>query len=194
MTDADRDRRPRGLTIFLTGLSGAGKTTLAKALCARLPQLDSRIVRLLDGDEMREHLSPGLGFSKEERVLHLQRVGYIAAEVTACRAIAVCAVIAPYDDARKRVRALVEQHGRFVLVYVSTPIAVCEQRDAKGLYARARAGEVRRFTGVSDPYEVPNDAEIMLDTSGASIKESLEQLVTALNAQGVLATSASLRN
>ncbi len=186
MTDADRDRRPRGLTIFLTGLSGAGKTTLAKALCARLPQLDSRIVRLLDGDEMREHLSPGLGFSKEERVLHLQRVGYIAAEVTACRAIAVCAVIAPYDDARKRVRALVEQHGRFVLVYVSTPIAVCEQRDAKGLYARARAGEIRGFTGISDPYEPPGDAEIVLDTSTDHVERSADVLVQRLVELGVV--------
>lgn len=172
--------RHSGLTIFLTGLSGAGKTTLAKALCARLPEVDARIVRLLDGDVVREHLSPGLGFTKSDRDLHVRRVGYVASEIAACGAIAVCAVIAPYDDTRKQVRALARQTGEFVLVHVSTPLDVCEQRDVKGLYARARAGQIQQFTGVSDPYERPADAEIALDASHESVSETAERLLAEL--------------
>ena len=148
-----------GCTIFLTGLSGAGKTTIARALKAAL-DARGRTVTLLDSDEVRQLLSSELGFSREDRNLHVRRVGFVAAEITRHGGIAICALIAPYDEARKSVRHMVEAVGRFVLVHVDTPIEVCEARDVKGLYARARAGRVTQFTGLSDPYEIPGDAEV----------------------------------
>jgi sulfate adenylyltransferase len=177
---------PPGLTIFLTGLSGAGKTTLAETLEARLHEMDPRPVRLLDGDVLRRSLSSELGFSREHRDLHVQRVGYVAAEITACGAIAVCAVIAPYDSARARVRAIVEAVGTFVLVHVSTPLEVCERRDVKGLYAMARAGRLTQFTGISDPYEVPHDAEFAIDTSDITADVAADRLIRALALRGCL--------
>jgi sulfate adenylyltransferase len=154
----------RGFTVFFTGLSGAGKSTIAEDLCARLREDVGRRVTLLDGDVVRRHLSSDLGFSREERDRNVLRIGYVAAEITAHRGIAVCAPIAPYDEARREVRGLVESGGGFVLVHVATPLGVCERRDRKGLYARARAGMLPQFTGISDPYEVPTDADVVVDT------------------------------
>jgi sulfate adenylyltransferase len=178
--------RVRGLTVFFTGLSGAGKSTLAKTIGQRLAVLDSRPVRLLDGDTLRRRLSSELGFSREHRHLHLERIGFVASEITSCGGIAVCAAIAPYDDARRRVRAAIERVGDFVLVHVATPLSVCEQRDVKGLYARARAGEVSQFTGISDPYEPPADAEIVLDTTHMPVTESANELIDCLASSGYL--------
>jgi sulfate adenylyltransferase len=178
-------RRP-GLTIFFTGLSGAGKTTLAAALQDRLCRIDTRPVRLLDGDVLRAHLSPGLGFSKDDRDLHVRRVGYLASEITACGAIALCAAIAPYDATRRYVRGLVNGAGGFQLVYVATPIAVCERRDAKGLYAKARTGQIAHFTGVSDPYERPVDADIVVNTTDLSVAQACAQIEAVLRAGGLI--------
>jgi sulfate adenylyltransferase len=175
-----------GLTIFFTGLSGAGKTTLGEALQARLLEIDVRPVRLLDGDVLRRSLSSELGFSREHRDLHVVRVGYVAAEITACGAIAVCAVIAPYETARTRVRAMIESVGTFVLVHVATPLDVCEQRDVKGLYAKARSGQLTQFTGISDPYEVPNDADLVIDTTHTSAEDAAGRLIHALAGRGCL--------
>lgn len=155
----------KGFTIFLTGLSGAGKSTIANLLLERLAKKTDRPVILLDGDNVRKHLSPELGFSKEDRDLNIRRIGFVASQVTRCGGIAICAPIAPYDAVRKEVRELIEVDGGFCLVHVATPLAVCEQRDPKGLYAKARAGLVPQFTGVSDPYEVPADADIRIDTT-----------------------------
>jgi sulfate adenylyltransferase len=183
-----------GLTIFFTGLSGAGKTTLAQTMRERLRAIDRRHVRLLDGDVLRRHLSPDLGFSREERDLHVRRVGYLASEITACGAIALCAAIAPYDVTRREVRALVEPVGAFRLVHVATPIEVCERRDVKGLYAKARSGQLARFTGVSDPYEPPGDAEIVVNATEMSVEEACAELEAALRAAGLIeACEAGLR-
>lgn len=175
-----------GLTIFFTGLSGAGKSTLARALGQRLSVLDRRVVRLLDGDALRQHLSSELGFSRAHRNLHVDRIGFVAAEITSCNGIAICAAIAPYDDARRRVRTAIERVGDFVLVHVATPLDVCERRDVKGLYARARAGDLPQFTGISDPYEPPQNAEIVLDTTNAPVTRTAKELVEFLAGGGYL--------
>lgn len=180
-----------GLTIFFTGLSGAGKSTLAKALGRELSVLDRRVVRLLDGDVLRQHLSSELGFSREHRSLHVDRIGFVAAEITSCSGIAICAAIAPYDDARRRVRAAIERVGDFVLVHVATPLSVCERRDVKGLYARARSGDLPQFTGISDPYEPPENAEIALDTTNAPVTRTVKELVQFLAGSGYLQTRAT---
>jgi sulfate adenylyltransferase len=173
-------RHTGGLTILLTGLSGAGKTTVATALCDRLRDADLRQVRLLDGDVLRREISSDLGFSREDRDAHLHRVGRLAAEITGSGAIAVCAVIAPYEAARASIRMMVEAVGSFVLVHVATPLAVCEQRDAKGLYAKARAGQLPMFTGISDPYEVPAAPDIVIDTSQMTVEEAVEHIFSGL--------------
>jgi sulfate adenylyltransferase len=180
-------RWQRGLTVFFTGLSGAGKSTLAHALVAALEEGGERAVTLLDGDLVRRHLSSELGFSKEHRDLNVRRIGWVASEITKAGGVAVCAPIAPYDAIRREVRALVEEQGSFVLLHVSTPLEVCEQRDVKGLYAKARAGIIPTFTGVSDPYEVPADAELVLDTSQRSPEECLADLLGYLRSGGYLA-------
>jgi sulfate adenylyltransferase len=169
--------RGEGRTVFFTGLSGSGKSTIARALAARVGS--TRSVSLLDGDVVRTHLSAGLGFSRADRDTNIRRIGWVAAEVTKHGGIAVCAPIAPYDETRKWVRATVDAAGgpgSFVLVWVSTPIEVCEARDVKGLYARARAGELTGFTGVDDPYESPGDAELSLDTSVLEVEECVDRV------------------
>jgi sulfate adenylyltransferase len=159
---------PKGFTLFFTGLSGAGKSTIAQALIARLSEQSSRPVTILDGDEVRKHLSKGLGFSREDRDANVARIGYVASEVVRHGGIAVCAPIAPYANARAAARALVEQHGAFIEIHVATPLEVCESRDRKGLYAQARAGKLTQFTGISDPYETPEAPELRLDASEAN--------------------------
>lgn len=174
-----------GFTVFLTGLSGAGKSTLAVLLADRLRAL-GRTVTLLDGDEVRRHLSSELGFSREHRDLNIRRIGFVAAEITRHGGIAVCAPIAPYDRARKDVRALVAPLGAFVLVHVATPLEVCERRDPKGLYRKARAGEIPSFTGISDPYEAPTDAEVVVDGSTLDAASLTDRLLRHLRERGLL--------
>jgi sulfate adenylyltransferase len=172
----------RGLTIFLTGLSGAGKTTIAASLAGHLGKI--RPVTLLDGDAVRHHMSSELGFSRPHRELNIRRVGFVASEVTKHGGICICALIAPYDEARKEARRLVEQFGTFILIYVSTPLEVCETRDSKGLYARARSGDLPAFTGVTDPYEQPQDAEILIDTSQRNPMEAVDSILSYLRDHG----------
>lgn len=163
----------RGAVVFFTGLSGSGKSTVARALAAELED-DGLRTTLLDGDAVRHHLSKGLGFDRESRELNVERIGYVAALVARHGGIAVAAPIAPFASGRARVRALAEEAGaHFVLVHVSTPLEVCEARDRKGFYARARAGEIAEFTGISSPYEEPADAELVVDTSQLSVEEAV---------------------
>jgi adenylyl-sulfate kinase len=169
-----------GVTVFLTGLSGAGKSTIADALVAGL-EAEGRPVTVLDGDVVRTHLSSELSFSKEHRDLNIRRIGWVAGEVVKHGGTAVVAAIAPYEEAREQARKLVEEHGRFVLVHLATPLEVCEQRDVKGLYARARAGEIPEFTGVSDPYEPPVSPELVIDTSVTPLEESVALIRTAMD-------------
>jgi sulfate adenylyltransferase len=169
-----------GVTVFLTGLSGAGKSTIADALVADL-QGEGRPVTVLDGDVVRTHLSSELSFSREHRDLNIRRIGWVAGEVVKHGGTVVVAAIAPYEAAREEARALVEEHGRFVLVHLSTPLEVCEQRDVKGLYARARAGEIPGFTGVSDPYEPPARAEVVIDTSVTPLAEAVARIRAAMD-------------
>ena len=170
-----------GVTVFLTGLSGAGKSTIADALVARL-EAEGRPVTVLDGDAVRTHLSSELSFSRDHRDLNIRRIGWVAGEIVKHGGTVVVAAIAPYEDAREEARALVEKHGRFVLVHLATPLEVCEQRDVKGLYARARAGEIPEFTGVTDPYEPPLRAEVVVDTSVTPLEESVARIRTAMDA------------
>jgi adenylyl-sulfate kinase len=172
-----------GVTVFLTGLSGAGKSTIADALVAQL-EAEGRTVTVLDGDVVRTHLSSELDFSKEHRDLNIRRIGWVAGEVVKHGGTVVVAAIAPYDAAREDARTLVEKHGRFVLVHLATPLEVCEQRDVKGLYAKARAGEIPVFTGVSDPYEPPSRAELTIDTSVTALEESVARIRAAMNPVG----------
>ncbi len=178
-------RARQGLTVFFTGHSGSGKSTIATSLRARLLERGRRVT-LLDGDIVRQHLSSELGFSREHRDLNIRRIAFVAAEVTRHGGVALCAPIAPYDATRKNARRLVEEHGGFVLVHVATPIEVCEARDRKGLYAKARAGLVKEFTGVSDPYEPPADAEVVIDTSGIDRDAAVDRLIEHLRQAGYL--------
>jgi sulfate adenylyltransferase len=188
-----RSRPPRarqGFTVFFTGLPSSGKSTLANVLFVRLLQIGGRAVTLLDGDIVRKHLSSELGFSREHRNLNIARIGFVASEITKNHGIAICAPIAPYDAVRKQVRAMIEPHGGFVLVHVSTPVAVCEQRDRKGLYAKARAGIVKEFTGVSDPYEDPLDAGLAIDTTERTAEECVHAILLHLEKEGYIGPAA----
>ncbi len=180
-------RSRRGVVVFCTGLSGSGKSTLAKDLRDALLERGDRTVSLLDGDLVRRLLSAGLTFSREDRDLNIARIGYVAAEVARHGGIAICAPIAPYAAARAGVRRMVSEVGDFVLVHVSTPLEVCETRDRKGLYAQARAGVIRSFTGISDPYEVPDDADLVVDTSGVSRHDAVAAVLAHLTRGGWLA-------
>jgi sulfate adenylyltransferase len=186
---ADRPPRDRrGLVVFFTGFSGSGKSTLARALHDVLLERGDRTVTSLDGDVVRRHLSAGLGFSREDRETNIRRIGWVAAEVSRHGGVAICSPIAPFDSTRREVRAMVEAAGGgFVLVHVSTPIEECERRDRKGLYAKARAGDIPDFTGVSSPYEVPADAAVTVDTTGRSIEDALGDVLGVLRVEGWLA-------
>jgi sulfate adenylyltransferase len=179
-------RAPRGFALFFTGLSGAGKSTIAQAVVAQLLERTSRAVTVLDGDEVRKHLSRGLGFSREDRAANVTRIGYVASEIVRHGGIAVCAPIAPYADARAEARALVEAHGDFIEIHVATPLEVCEARDRKGLYAQARAGKIAHFTGISDPYEVPEQPEIRVDGGGAEPVVLAGHILGLLRDRGLL--------
>jgi sulfate adenylyltransferase len=180
-------RSRRGLVIFFTGLSGSGKSTLARDLRDALLERGDRTVSLLDGDLVRRLLSAGLTFSREDRDLNIARIGYVATEVARHGGIAICAPIAPYAAARAEVRKMVSTVGDFVLVHVATPLAVCEERDRKGLYAKARAGLITGFTGISDPYEEPTDADLVVDTSVGSRRDAVAAVLALLTRSGWLA-------
>jgi len=177
-------RHEQGFTVFFTGLSGSGKSTVANVLRVKLLEMGGRPVTLLDGDVVRKNLSSELGFSKEHRDLNIRRIGFVASEITKNGGIALCAPIAPYDAVRKEVRKMVEPGGGFVLVHVATPLAVCEERDRKGLYAKARAGLIPEFTGISDPYEPPEDAEIVIDAAEVTPEEAAQEVLLYLEREG----------
>ena len=176
----------RGLTIFFTGLSGSGKSTLANGLLVKLLEEGSRPVTLLDGDIVRTHLSSELGFSKEHRSLNVQRIGYVASEITKNGGIAICAPIAPYESDRRVNRDLISKLGGFIEIYVNTSLEKCEERDVKGLYELARKGVIKEFTGISDPYEAPADAEIVVNSSGTPPKELVDQIFIRIKELGYI--------
>lgn len=177
-------KHKQGYTLFFTGLSGAGKSTLAKAVLAKLVESNERKVTLLDGDVMRQNLSSELGFSKTDRDTHIKRMGYVASEITKHQGIAICAAIAPYLSTRQFVREIIAQHGGFIEIHVSTPIDVCKQRDIKGLYKKAELGLITEFTGVSDPYQEPTNAELVIDTSILSVANAVERIITTIEQLG----------
>lgn len=179
-------RGRQGVTVFFTGLSGAGKSTIARVLLSKLLEVGDRTVTLLDGDVVRKHLSSELGFSRAHRDLNIQRIGFVASEITKHGGIALCAPIAPYQATRRKVREMVEAHGGFVEVYVATSLEACEARDRKGLYAKARAGLIKEFTGISDPYEAPEHAELVIDTCDCTPLEAAQMIVTRLESEGFI--------
>ena len=176
----------QGFTVFFTGLSGSGKSTVANALVQKLMENGSRKVTLLDGDVVRTHLSSELGFSKEHRNLNINRIGYVASEITKHGGVAVCAPIAPYADVRKQVRNMIQPHGGFIEIHVSTPLEVCEERDRKGLYAKARAGIIKGFTGIDDPYEAPENPEMNINTDELSADLAAHRILVKLESLGFI--------
>ena len=185
-------RWKKGFTVFFTGLSGSGKSTVANVLRTKLLQAGGRSVTLLDGDIVRKNLSSELGFTKEHRDLNVQRIGFVASEITKGGGIALCAPIAPYAWVRKQNRDLITQYGGYVLVYVATPLEVCEARDRKGMYAKARAGIVKEFTGISDPYEEPGDADVVLDTTDITPEEAAQKVYLYLEKKGYIGPATEL--
>ncbi len=182
-------RHRQGFTVFFTGLSGSGKSTIANVLRVKFLEMGGRPVTLLDGDIVRKNLSSELGFSKEHRDINIRRIGFVASEITKNGGIALCAPIAPYDSIRKEVRGMIQPHGGFVLVHVSTPLEVCEARDRKGLYAKARAGLVQNFTGVNDPYEPPQDAAVVIDTTDITPEEAAQEIFLHLERENYIGAS-----
>jgi len=183
-TSPARDKQ--GFTVFFTGLSGSGKSTIANALMVKLMEMGGRPVTILDGDVVRKHLSSELGFSKEHRDINIRRIGYVASEITKNGGIAICAPIAPYTATRRAVREMVESYGAFIEVYVSTSVDECERRDRKGLYKLAREGKIKEFTGISDPYEAPTTAELVLDTEGTEVDACAHQVILKLESLGLI--------
>ncbi|MGR3493717.1 bifunctional sulfate adenylyltransferase/adenylylsulfate kinase [Citreimonas sp.] len=180
-------RAEQGFTVFFTGLSGSGKSTIANALMVKLMEMGGRPVTLLDGDIVRKNLSSELGFSKEHRDLNIQRIGYVASEITKNGGIAICAPIAPYAATRRNVREGIEQYGAFVEVHVATPLEECELRDRKGLYKLAREGKIKEFTGISDPYDVPENPELRVDTVNIDVDNCAHQVILKLESMGLIA-------
>ena len=181
-----RDTRP-GVAFFFTGLSCSGKSTLAQLLLARLQELQDREITFLDGDEIRNHLSKGLGFSKEDRDENVKRVGFVASEIVRHGGIAICSLIAPYREARRHVRNRIEHYGEFIEIFVDTPVDVCASRDTKGLYEKARQGLIKNFTGVDDPYENPEKPELIARTVESTPEEIVEDIIAYLYERGILA-------
>ncbi|MGY6635049.1 MAG: bifunctional sulfate adenylyltransferase/adenylylsulfate kinase [Alkalilacustris sp.] len=180
-------RAQQGFTVFFTGLSGSGKSTIANALMVKLMEMGGRPVTLLDGDVVRKHLSSELGFSKEHRDINIRRIGYVASEITKNGGIAICAPIAPYTATRRAVREMVEAFGAFVEVHVATSLEECERRDRKGLYKLARAGKIKEFTGISDPYEEPTHPELRVATEGVDVDYCAQQVLLKLENMGLIA-------
>jgi sulfate adenylyltransferase len=176
----------QGFTVFLTGLSGSGKSTVAKVLFSRFLEIGDRPVTLLDGDIVRRNLSSNLSFSKEDRDINVRRIGYVASEITKNRGIAICAPIAPYESTRSEIRSTIESYGGFIEVHVSTPIEICEKRDRKGMYAKARAGLIKGFTGVDDPYEIPASPEVNINTTDITPNEAAQEILLFLGQKGFI--------
>jgi len=183
-TSPPRDKQ--GFTVFFTGLSGSGKSTIANALMVKLMELGGRPVTLLDGDVVRKHLSSELGFSKEHRDINIKRIGYVASEITKNGGIALCAPIAPYTATRRAVREMIEQYGPFLEVHVATSLEECERRDRKGLYKLAREGKIKEFTGISDPYETPENPELRVQTEGVDVDYAAQQVLLKLESMGLI--------
>jgi adenylylsulfate kinase len=182
--ESDR-KRDRGFTLWFTGLSGSGKTTIAHLVG---PELDRRgcIVEYLDGDTVRTHLSKGLGFSKEDRDTNIERIGWVASRLTRQGGAVIAAAISPYEETRQKARELVEEWGPFVEVHVAASVEECARRDVKGLYAKAFAGEIKGFTGVDDPYEEPTSAELRIDTEEHEPEESARIILAKLEELGLV--------
>ena len=178
--------RRQGFTVFLTGLSGAGKSTVAKVLYSMFLEIGDRPVTLLDGDIVRQNLSNELNFSKEHRDINVRRIGFVASEITKNRGIAICAPIAPYENTRQEIRQVIEQYGGFIEIHVSTPIDECERRDRKGMYAKARAGLIKGFTGVDDPYEYPLSPELRINTIDLTPVEAAQEILLFLGKKGYI--------
>ena len=176
----------QGFTVFLTGLSGAGKSTVAKVLFSRFLEIGDRPVTLLDGDIVRRNLSSNLKFTKEDRDINVRRIGFVASEITKNRGIAICAPIAPYESTRSEIRSTIESYGGFIEVHVSTPIEICEKRDRKGMYAKARAGLIKGFTGVDDPYEIPASPEVSINTTDITPNEAAQEILLFLGQKGFI--------
>ncbi len=178
----------KGFTLWFTGLSGAGKTTIAELVG---PELERRgfVVEYLDGDVVRTHLSKGLGFSKEDRDTNIERIGWVASRLTRHGAAVLVSAISPYEETRQKARKLVEEHGSFVEVFVATSVEECARRDVKGLYEKAFSGEIKEFTGVSDPYEEPANPELRIDTEAHEPEESAQIVVEKLAELGLVETS-----
>jgi sulfate adenylyltransferase len=182
-------RSKQGLTLFFTGFSGSGKSTLARIIYAKFIEEGKRPVTLLDGDVVRLNLSSELGFSKKDRNTNVRRIGYVASEITKNRGIAICAPIAPYREIRREVRRKIEEYGSFIEIHVSTSIEECESRDRKGLYAKARKGIIPEFTGISDPYDVPENPEITVDTQGMSPMQAAQDIYLYLIREGYISNN-----
>jgi adenylyl-sulfate kinase len=174
-----------GFTLWFTGLSGSGKTTIAHIVGPALEER-GRIVEYLDGDTVRTHLSKGLGFSREDRDTNIERIGWVASRLTRHGAAVICAAISPYEATRRKARAMVEQFGPFVEVFVSASVEECARRDVNGLYAKAFAGEIKGFTGVDDPYEAPSEPEVLVDTEAQTPEESARIVIDELERLGVI--------
>ena len=179
-------RAEQGFTVFFTGFSGSGKSTIANALLVKLMEMGGRPVTMLDGDVVRKNLSSELGFSKEHRDLNIRRIGYVASEITKNGGIAICAPIAPYATTRRAVREDVQEFGAFIEVHVATSIEECERRDRKGLYKLAREGKIKEFTGISDPYDVPHDPELRLETESVPVDNCAHQVILKLESLGLI--------
>ena len=179
-------KEKQGFTLFFTGLSGSGKSTIANGVVTKLLEIGTRKVTLLDGDIVRTHLSSELGFSKEHREINVKRIGYVASEITKNGGIAICAPIAPFKNSRNANRNLIDQFGKYIQIFVSTPLDECERRDTKGLYAKARAGELKGFTGIDDPYEIPENCELSIDTTNISPEEAVQEVMLFLEKEGLI--------
>ncbi len=186
MYQACPPREKQGITLFFTGLSGSGKSTLARIVYAKFIEHGGRPVTLLDGDVVRHNLSSELGFSKKDRDINVKRIGYVASEITKNRGVAICAPIAPYAKMRREVRASIEQYGTFIEIHVSTSLEECERRDRKGLYAKARKGLIPEFTGISDPYDIPENPELIIDTENMSPIQAAEDIYLYLVREGYI--------
>jgi sulfate adenylyltransferase len=183
-TSPARDKQ--GFTVFFTGLSGSGKSTIANALMVKLMEMGGRPVTLLDGDVVRKHLSSELGFSKEHRDINIRRIGYVASEITKNGGIAICAPIAPYTATRRAVREMIETYGAFIETHIATSVEECERRDRKGLYKLAREGKIKEFTGISDPYEAPTHAELVIETADVDVDSCAHQVILKLESMGLI--------
>ena len=179
-------KEKQGFTLFFSGLSGSGKSTIANGVLIKLLESGGRKVTLLDGDIVRTHLSKELGFSKEHREINVKRIGYVASEITKNGGIAICAPIAPFNESRTINRSLIQQYGNYIEIFVSTPLSECEKRDVKGLYAKARAGELKSFTGIDDPYEAPTNSELVIDTTNITPDEAVQEVILYLEKEGLI--------